>query len=174
MGSCGLPVPGLTVRLIDPASGRDVEPGQEGELARWGPNVMKGYHRKPAETAAALRDGWYYTGDLARSDLNGFLTITGRPRSWWWSEHCPRGGRRGSRLRVCCGPGLRRGGRAMRAPWRSPRRVCRRPAWHDGAARRTDPPLPRTTSAYKVPAAVHLQGALKFHVLALARSFASN
>ena len=78
MGSCGLPVPGLTVRLIDPATGRDVEPGQEGELIVRGPNVMKGYHRKPAETATALRDGWYYTGDLARSDLNGFLTITGR------------------------------------------------------------------------------------------------
>ena len=78
MGSCGLPVPGLTVRLIDPASGKDVEPGQEGELIVRGPNVMKGYHRKPAETAMALRDGWYYTGDLARCDLNGFLTITGR------------------------------------------------------------------------------------------------
>ena len=78
MGSCGLPVPGLTVRLIDPASGKDVESGQEGELIVRGPNVMKGYHRKPAETAMALRDGWYYTGDLARCDLNGFLTITGR------------------------------------------------------------------------------------------------
>ena len=78
MGSCGLPVPGLTVRLIDPGSGTDVELGQEGELIVRGPNVMKGYHRKPAETATALRDGWYYTGDLARSDANGFLTITGR------------------------------------------------------------------------------------------------
>ena len=78
MGSCGLPVPGLTVRLIDPANGKDVEPGQEGELIVRGPNVMKGDHRKPAETASALRDGWYYTGDLARSDQNGFLTITGR------------------------------------------------------------------------------------------------
>lgn len=78
MGSCGLPVPGLAVRIIDPASGRDVEFGQEGELIVRGPNVMQGYHNKPEETAKALRDGWYYTGDLARSDPNGFLTITGR------------------------------------------------------------------------------------------------
>ena len=78
LGSCGLPVPGLAVRLVDPATGRDVHPGQEGELIVRGPNVMPGYHSKPEETRAALRDGWYYTGDLARSDDNGFLTITGR------------------------------------------------------------------------------------------------
>lgn len=77
-GSCGLPVPGLTVRLIDPATGLDVETGQEGELLCRGPNLMLGYHNKPQETAAALRNGWYHTGDLARSDKCGFLTITGR------------------------------------------------------------------------------------------------
>src|SRR5205807_737443 len=76
-GSCGFPVPGLAVRLID-AHGRDVAPGQEGELIVRGPNVMPGYHNKPDETKNALRDGWYFTGDLARSDANGFLTITGR------------------------------------------------------------------------------------------------
>lgn len=78
MGSCGLPLPGLATRIIDPADGADVEAGREGELIVRGPNVMKGYHQKPDETAAALRDGWYYTGDLATSDKNGFLTITGR------------------------------------------------------------------------------------------------
>jgi acyl-CoA synthetase (AMP-forming)/AMP-acid ligase II len=78
LGSCGLPVPGLSVRIVDPASGRDVERGAEGELIVRGPNLMSGYHNKPQETAAALRDGWYRTGDLARSDPNGFLTITGR------------------------------------------------------------------------------------------------
>ena len=76
-GSCGFPVPGLAVRLVD-ANGRDVAPGQEGELIVRGPNVMPGYHNKPQETANALRDGWYHTGDLAKSDDNGFLTITGR------------------------------------------------------------------------------------------------
>jgi long-chain acyl-CoA synthetase len=77
MGSCGLPVPGLAVRLVDDA-GRDVAPGSEGELIVRGPNVMPGYHNKPEETASALRNGWYYTGDLAKSDANGYLTITGR------------------------------------------------------------------------------------------------
>lgn len=78
MGSCGLPLPGLATRIIDPVSGLDVEPGQEGELIVRGPNVMGGYHNKPAETASAIRNGWYHTGDLAKSDKNGFLTITGR------------------------------------------------------------------------------------------------
>ena len=77
-GSCGLPVPGLAVRIVDPASLADVARGQEGELIVRGPNVMPGYHDKPDETAKALRDGWYHTGDLARSDDNGFLAITGR------------------------------------------------------------------------------------------------
>jgi acyl-CoA synthetase (AMP-forming)/AMP-acid ligase II len=77
IGSCGIPVPGLAVRIID-LNGEYVAPGQEGELIVHGPNVMPGYHNKPEETRNALRAGWYYTGDLARSDANGFLTITGR------------------------------------------------------------------------------------------------
>lgn len=78
MGSCGLPLPGLSVRLIDPASGRDVMPGAEGELWVQGPNVTPGYHNLPEATAAAIADGWYRTGDLARRDENGYLRITGR------------------------------------------------------------------------------------------------
>lgn len=78
MGSCGLPLPGLAVRIISPATGDDVAIGEEGELIVRGPNLMSGYHNKPEETASALRKGWYHTGDLARSDNNGFLTITGR------------------------------------------------------------------------------------------------
>lgn len=77
MGSCGLPIPGLAVRIVD-ADGMDVETGKEGELIVRGPNLMFGYHNKPAETAAALKNGWYHTGDLAKSDESGFLTITGR------------------------------------------------------------------------------------------------
>jgi len=77
MGSCGIPLPGLAVRIVD-ANGRDVEPAQEGELIVRGPIVMPGYHNKAEETRNALRAGWYHTGDLARSDENGFLTITGR------------------------------------------------------------------------------------------------
>jgi long-chain acyl-CoA synthetase len=78
LGSCGLPVPGLAVRIVDPVGGKDCKPGQEGELIVHGPNVMPGYHNKPEETRNALRDGWYHTGDLAKCDENGFITITGR------------------------------------------------------------------------------------------------
>jgi acyl-CoA synthetase (AMP-forming)/AMP-acid ligase II len=78
MGSCGLPLPGLAVRIISPATGEDVPFGDEGELIVRGPNLMSGYHNKPEETASALRKGWYHTGDLARSDRDGYLTITGR------------------------------------------------------------------------------------------------
>jgi long-chain acyl-CoA synthetase len=77
MGSCGIPVPGTAVRIVD-ANGRDAAPNQDGELIVRGPHVMPGYHNKPEETRNALRDGWYHTGDLARGDENGFLTITGR------------------------------------------------------------------------------------------------
>src|SRR5260370_25116313 len=76
MGSCGLPLPGLATRIVDPVTLEDVPIGSEGELIVRGPNLMHGYHNKPAETAAALRNGWYHTGDLAKSDSNGYLTIT--------------------------------------------------------------------------------------------------
>lgn len=78
MGSCGLPLAGVALRIVDPASLRDLDAGEEGELIVRGPNVMLGYHNKPEETDKALRNGWYHTGDLARADRNGFVTITGR------------------------------------------------------------------------------------------------
>ncbi|MFJ7146828.1 type I polyketide synthase [Streptomyces sp. NPDC100445] len=77
-GSCGLPVPGVEVRLVDPDTGADVPTGCEGEVWVSGPNVMLGYHDRPEETAAATRDGWYRTGDLARRDEHGYFTVCGR------------------------------------------------------------------------------------------------
>jgi acyl-CoA synthetase (AMP-forming)/AMP-acid ligase II len=77
-GSCGLPLPGCAVRLIDPATGADVPCGSDGELIVRGPQVMLGYHNRPEATQEVLRDGWYHTGDLARADAAGYLTITGR------------------------------------------------------------------------------------------------
>jgi long-chain acyl-CoA synthetase len=77
MGSCGIPLPGLAVRVVD-LEGRDVVAGMEGELIVRGPNVMLGYHGNPKATASALQDGWYRTGDLANFDRDGFITITGR------------------------------------------------------------------------------------------------
>ncbi|GAB3690821.1 SDR family NAD(P)-dependent oxidoreductase [Saccharopolyspora tripterygii] len=77
-GSCGLPVPGQAIRLVDPESHLDVALGDEGEVWVKGPNLMVGYHDQPEATAAALPGGWYRTGDLARQDEFGYLTITGR------------------------------------------------------------------------------------------------
>ena len=77
-GSCGLPVPGLTVRLVDPDTAEDVPQGAEGEVWVRGPNLMLGYHNQPEATAQAMPGGWYRTGDLARHDALGYLTITGR------------------------------------------------------------------------------------------------
>ncbi|WP_229868618.1 beta-ketoacyl synthase N-terminal-like domain-containing protein, partial [Streptomyces chryseus] len=77
-GSCGLPVPGVNVRLVDPQTGADVATGEEGEVWVNGPNVMAGYHNDPQATAEALRDGWYRTGDLARRDEAGWFAVTGR------------------------------------------------------------------------------------------------
>ncbi|MDX2840797.1 AMP-binding protein, partial [Streptomyces ipomoeae] len=77
-GSCGIPVPGLAVRLVDHHTLLDVPDGEEGEVWVKGPNVMLGYHNQPEATATALRDGWYRTGDLARRDRAGYFTITGR------------------------------------------------------------------------------------------------
>ncbi|WP_370461530.1 type I polyketide synthase [Micromonospora sp. Llam0] len=77
-GSCGRPVPGVDVRIVDPATGEDVDTGAEGEVWVRGPSVMAGYHNDPEATAAALRDGWFRTGDLARSDAAGYVTVCGR------------------------------------------------------------------------------------------------
>ncbi|WTP61380.1 type I polyketide synthase [Streptomyces phaeochromogenes] len=77
-GSCGLPVPGMDVRLVDPRSGQEVADGDEGEVWVRGPGLMTGYHNQPEATAAALKDGWYRTGDLARRVEHGHLALTGR------------------------------------------------------------------------------------------------
>ncbi|WP_112266212.1 type I polyketide synthase [Lentzea terrae] len=77
-GSCGLPVPGLAVRLVDPDTGIDVDAEAEGEVWVRGPSLMAGYHNQPEATAQAMPHGWYRTGDLARRDLYGYVTITGR------------------------------------------------------------------------------------------------
>jgi long-chain acyl-CoA synthetase len=79
VGSIGVPVPGTDVRLVDDA-GRPVAVGEPGELAVRGPQVMQGYWNQPAETAAVLRDGWLYTGDVAVMDADGFFRIVDRKK----------------------------------------------------------------------------------------------
>jgi long-chain acyl-CoA synthetase len=78
-GSIGTPVRGVELRLITD-DGADVPPGGVGEIAIRGHNVMKGYWRKPAETAAAIQDGWFRTGDLARVDDEGYYFIVDRKK----------------------------------------------------------------------------------------------
>ncbi|MGW1887918.1 AMP-binding protein [Streptomyces sp. NPDC001970] len=79
LGSCGRPVAIADVRLVDD-DGEDVPEGELGEIAVRGPHVMLGYWNKPEETAKALRDGWLYTGDVARADHRGFLHIVDRKK----------------------------------------------------------------------------------------------
>jgi len=74
-GTVGHPVPGVSVRIVDPSTDEIVAPGVEGMLLVSGPNVMKGYVEGPEVTSRVLKDGWYVTGDRARVDSDGFLTI---------------------------------------------------------------------------------------------------
>jgi long-chain acyl-CoA synthetase len=78
-GSIGTPIKDVEVRLLDD-KGQDVAPGEVGELAVRGPNVMKGYWNRPEETAAAIPDGWLRSGDLARQDEDGYLYIVDRKK----------------------------------------------------------------------------------------------
>jgi len=78
-GSIGVPLPDVEIRLVDIHDRtRQVPPGEEGEVILRGPQVMKGYWNMPQETADAFRDGWFYTGDLARMDEDGYFYIVGR------------------------------------------------------------------------------------------------
>lgn len=76
-GSVGKPVFHSHMRIVD-EDGRDVAPGETGELIIHGPHVCSGYWRNPEATAKALRDGWFHTGDMARQDADGFYYMAGR------------------------------------------------------------------------------------------------
>lgn len=76
--SVGRPLPGVSLRFVDPATLEPVPYGQEGLLLVKGPSRMRGYLKQPERTAKALIDGYYNTGDMARLDDEGFLFITGR------------------------------------------------------------------------------------------------
>jgi long-chain acyl-CoA synthetase len=78
-GSIGTPIAGVEMRAVDD-SGADVPQGEVGEIAIRGHNVMKGYWRKPDATAAAIPDGWFRTGDLARIDEDGYFFIVDRKK----------------------------------------------------------------------------------------------
>jgi fatty-acyl-CoA synthase len=68
----------LVDRIVDPVTGRDCPPGEEGEVCVKGPSLMLEYYRRPEATADKIRDGWLYTGDMGVKDADGYLRITGR------------------------------------------------------------------------------------------------
>ncbi len=77
--SVGQPIPSVEVRIVDDGD-RDVAPGEVGELIVRGPNVAAGYLHLPEETAKTFRDGWLYTGDMAKTDEDDYLYIVERKK----------------------------------------------------------------------------------------------
>lgn len=81
IGTIGLPFPGTKAKVMDAETGtQDLPPGEVGELVVRGPQVMKGYWKMPTETANVLREGWLYTGDMARMDEDGYFQIVDRKK----------------------------------------------------------------------------------------------
>jgi len=79
IGSIGKPCPHLQVRVVDD-NGKDVPPNEMGEIILKGPKVFKGYWKDPKATAAAIKDGWFYTGDIGKLDEDGYLYILDRKK----------------------------------------------------------------------------------------------
>jgi fatty-acyl-CoA synthase len=78
VATVGLRTPELEDRIVDPATGRPLPPGEEGEVCVKGPTLMLGYYKKAEATADKIRDGWLHTGDMGVKDAEGYLRITGR------------------------------------------------------------------------------------------------
>ncbi|WP_377271617.1 long-chain fatty acid--CoA ligase [Peterkaempfera sp. SMS 1(5)a] len=78
-GSIGTPIDGVQMRVVDD-SDTEVPQGESGEIVIRGHNVMKGYWRRPEATVAAIRNGWFHTGDLGRIDQDGYFWIVGREK----------------------------------------------------------------------------------------------
>src|SRR5215203_5816756 len=80
-GSIGIPIPSTDARIVDVETGETEMPiGESGELIIKGPQVMKGYLNMPQETAETKRDGWLYTGDVAKMDESGYFYIVDRKK----------------------------------------------------------------------------------------------
>lgn len=78
-GSVGLPMPGVEMRIFDD-NDNELPIGEVGEIVVRGENVMIGYRNQPAETAEAMRSGWYHTGDLGKVDVDGYFYIVDRKK----------------------------------------------------------------------------------------------
>jgi len=80
-GTVGVPLPNTDLKIVDLETGtQELEQGKEGEICIKGPQVMKGYYKKPEETAATIKDGWFYIGDIGFLDEDGYLTISDRKK----------------------------------------------------------------------------------------------
>ena len=80
-GTVGCPVPDTDVKIVDVETGETEMPtGETGEILIKGPQIMKGYYKKPAETAEVLKDGWFYSGDIGKFDKDGYLSIVDRKK----------------------------------------------------------------------------------------------
>lgn len=81
IGTIGIPFPDTDAKIADLETGtRELPPGEAGELIIKGPQVMKGYWNRPDETTLVLREGWLYTGDIARRDADGYFQIVDRKK----------------------------------------------------------------------------------------------
>ena len=80
VGSIGLPLPNTDAKILDLETGATLGPGRDGELAIRGPQVMLGYWNRPEETARSIQDGWLRTGDIARVDEEGYISIVDRKK----------------------------------------------------------------------------------------------
>ena len=88
VGTIGLPLADTEDRIVDPATGAELPSPEVGELWIRGPQVMKGYYQDPEATARTLVDGWLRTGDLARKDEEGYVTIVDRLKELIKTKGC--------------------------------------------------------------------------------------
>lgn len=79
-GRCGFPLEDWEMRIVDPETGRDCGPEERGEIVLRGPHMLKGYYNAPEKTAEAIRDGWFFTGDVGSVDAGGNVMFHGRTK----------------------------------------------------------------------------------------------
>lgn len=79
-GRCGVPLDEWKVRIVDPETGEDCGPGEQGEIVLGGPNILKGYYNAPEKTAEAIRGGWFFSGDIGSIDADGNVMFHGRTK----------------------------------------------------------------------------------------------
>jgi long-chain acyl-CoA synthetase len=76
IGSIGIPIAGVEIRIVDD-TGKELPRNEIGEVIVRGDNVMKGYYKNEAATAAVIKNGWLHTGDLGKMDEDGYIYLTG-------------------------------------------------------------------------------------------------